>query len=391
MRWMLRYMRGTVRIKIRGNAAERFLNLLKQNNIDFWDVEKLDEEVYATILVKSFKKLIPLRRKLRVRIKMLYKKGFPFLKHKYRKRIGLVLGLVLFLVIINSLSNFIYSIEINGGSEETRAKVGRNLEEMGVKRGLSFKDKDFFVLSQQLVLNTNELSWASINKVGAKIFVNINERTIPQAVEDKKTPYNIIAAKDGKIKAIEALTGQRVVVIGEYVFKGDLLISAFVETKKEGLTQRIEHATGRVVAETETDITFFVPKNKTVKVQNSEPILKRYIGFDFLKIPLNFKKPDGMADKESYDKNLDLLYIELPVKIYTDKYTPYVESDFSFSKEDAEQNLEIQLKNHLSTAFLGSNVINVEKIFTEDGDRFILNVKITADERIEVLKAVETD
>ena len=391
MKRMLRYARGTVRIKIRGNAAERFLNILKQNYIDFWDVKKCDEEIYVTILAKSFKKLIPLRRKLRVRISLLDKKGFPFLKHKYRKRVGLILGIALFLVVVNSLSNFIYSVEINGGSEEIRAKVGRNLESMGIKRGLSFKDKDFFVLSQRLILETNELSWASINKVGAKIFVNISERSIPQAIDDKKTPCNIIAAKDGKIKSIEALTGQRVVVTGQYVFKGDLLISAFVETKKEGLTQRAEHATGRVVAETETEATFFVPKNKTVKVQNSEPVLKRYIGFDFFKIPLNFKKNGGTADKESYCKNLELLYIELPIKIYTDKYTPYVESDFSFSREEAEQNLELQLKNYMSTAFLGSSVINTEKVFTEDGERFILNVKITADERIEALRAIETD
>ena len=51
---LINYVRGWVRVEIRGAAIERFLNLCAQNDIAFWDVRRLAPDVVqATVRIQG--------------------------------------------------------------------------------------------------------------------------------------------------------------------------------------------------------------------------------------------------------------------------------------------------------------------------------------------------
>jgi hypothetical protein len=73
-------------------------------------------------------------------------------------------------------------------------------------------------------------------------------------VTDKDSPMNVVACKRGQITLVECYNGQRSVKEGDYVSVGDLLISGVV-VNGDG-SEKITHASGRVLARTENVHTF---------------------------------------------------------------------------------------------------------------------------------------
>ena len=50
---LYRYFLGTLKIKISGDFAERFFNVLAADRIRFWNIEKKNDYFYVCILKKD--------------------------------------------------------------------------------------------------------------------------------------------------------------------------------------------------------------------------------------------------------------------------------------------------------------------------------------------------
>ena len=72
---LINYVRGWVRVEIRGAAIERFLNLCAQNDIAFWDVRRLAPDVVqATVRIQGFRQLRHFTRRMMCSVHIVKKK-----------------------------------------------------------------------------------------------------------------------------------------------------------------------------------------------------------------------------------------------------------------------------------------------------------------------------
>ncbi|MCC8023452.1 MAG: sporulation protein YqfD [Clostridiales bacterium] len=107
-------MRGYVEFKCSGGFVERFLNLCNVNRLKLWDVKKRNGVLYATTDIKSYKEMHKCARKSGSVVRIVHKKGLPFLFANHRNRVGLLIGLAVFIIMLMVLTSFIWLVEIEG-------------------------------------------------------------------------------------------------------------------------------------------------------------------------------------------------------------------------------------------------------------------------------------
>lgn len=110
----LRFVCGYVRFQVTGVFIERFLNLASRNGINLWDGTKTETQYTGHTLMKHYKKLRPFAKKTGVHMQIEERFGWPMWRRKYRKRVGLVVGILLFFGILSFLGNFVWTIEVVG-------------------------------------------------------------------------------------------------------------------------------------------------------------------------------------------------------------------------------------------------------------------------------------
>ena len=93
---LLRFARGTVTFTVKGAFAERFLNLLSRNEIPVFHTRCTPEGYTAQTTVKHYRRIRPFVRKTHVRVRVVQRNGLPFWVQRYRRRVGLLVGIGLF-------------------------------------------------------------------------------------------------------------------------------------------------------------------------------------------------------------------------------------------------------------------------------------------------------
>ena len=112
-RILLRYILGYIRIRIEGYSVEKLINIAIKKKVFFWNVKREKTTIiYTNIGVKEFKDLIQIAKETNCRVKILDKKGIPFILNKYKKRKIIIFFLLFFFFFLMALSQFICNIKI---------------------------------------------------------------------------------------------------------------------------------------------------------------------------------------------------------------------------------------------------------------------------------------
>ncbi|WP_366924129.1 sporulation protein YqfD [Metallumcola ferriviriculae] len=256
---------GYVTIGVEGVMLERFLNLAVARNISFWDVNRLGKNRLAMkVKVSGFKSLRHVGRTTRCRIRIESKHGLPFLWMRIKKRKMLAVGLLVFLIGIQSFSSFIWNVEVISKEELqylTVTEIEEQLSTLGLRPGAMKRNVDLREVERQLEASLPKLSWAGATFQGTKVYVEVVEKTLPPDDADQRTPANIVANKDGFIEDVLVIAGEARVQPGDAVTRGQVLISGVIypqqpaETTAEGdieneelIKPRYVHAQGVVKA-----------------------------------------------------------------------------------------------------------------------------------------------
>jgi similar to stage IV sporulation protein len=245
------YLRGYVIIIVEGFFIEKFINICAKRRIQLWDV-RIQKQYLAVMrmTVKGFRVIRPVAKKSGCRVRLLKKTGLPFVLNKYRRRKAFFAGAVLFLILINILASFVWSIEISGNSELEQALIEEALAESGIRTGV-FKyriDTDRAVTG--MMLRMDKLAWISIDIRGTKVRVDLRERIDVPEIVPRDIPCDIIARKDGIIRQVTAKEGIEAVSQGDTVKKGQVLIAGSIPIKGGEDRYRLVHAMGTVKART---------------------------------------------------------------------------------------------------------------------------------------------
>ena len=216
---LLRFARGTVTFTVKGAFAERFLNLLSRNEIPVFHTRCTPEGYTAQTTVKHYRRIRPFVRKTHVRVRVVQRNGLPFWVQRYRRRVGLLVGIGLFCLCVGLSGQFVWSIELNGNQTVSDDAILQSLEEMGLHRGSWKKSLDVQKMAIRLRQEYHQVGWAAVNLVGSVAEVEISERNEGEEEVQDTEPCNIVAARGGQIVQMEVYDGEGLRKKGETVKK----------------------------------------------------------------------------------------------------------------------------------------------------------------------------
>ncbi len=263
-----RTFRGSVTARCEGGYPEQFINDATQCGLALWDIRYDGVCLYYSCAADDYAKLRPLARHACMRMRVQKKRGFPFWMRPLRHRGGLFLGVLLFFVILQSLSARVWVVEVVGNTRVSQEEILQTLATLGVKEGTVFRTVDVLQLQLETLQRLPELTWLAVNQTGSTLTVEVRERQ-PAAPIEATTPSNIVSTHDGVIVKLHVESGQAAVKVGDAVTKDSLLISGVVDSKVGPLLKR---AIGTVTARTEESITVTMPLAQTITVSSPKTV-----------------------------------------------------------------------------------------------------------------------
>lgn len=162
----LRWLRGYVIFTAEGAFAEEFINRVIRAGILVWGTFKNGIQLTGRVRAREYRLLRPYARKTGVRLRVERRKGVPFFLYRYRKRLGILVGLTVAILFLWAMSLFIWDIQVTGNETIDAGDVLRTVEEMGLKIGAFRPSLDARVFERQLILDYKEISWVAVNITG---------------------------------------------------------------------------------------------------------------------------------------------------------------------------------------------------------------------------------
>ena len=202
------------------------------------------------------------------------------------KRVGILLGICIFLALLYASTLLVFKIEISGSDKIAGETIRSELADFGIRVGARLSDIDKNAVSGRFLQLHPELSWAAINFKGNTVCLEIREKSGGQSGEEQKHEF-LVAKYDGVVKNVLVYSGKSAVSAGTVVKKGDLLIGGYISGNGLQYTDnpalRFEGAEGAVMAQVSDSITVTVEYEKeTVAVKKTGKSGKIYsfLGFE---------------------------------------------------------------------------------------------------------------
>lgn len=232
---LLQFIKGYVRVRVRGNSYERFLNLCANHNIYLWNILSVSSGYEMNMTVKEFRRIRPLVRKTGARVNIVKRQGLPFFLHRHKKRKMFLVSFLFCLSMLVLLSCFIWDIRIEGNYSQTREVILDYLTEQGVGHGARKSGIDCKELAAELRRQFSDFIWVSVKIKGTRLFIDVQENTDLELSEEKNYDNSdIVSNVDGTIVKMITRAGNPQVSVGDVIKKGDLLVSGRLEILDDG-------------------------------------------------------------------------------------------------------------------------------------------------------------
>ncbi len=229
------FLLGYLEVLVSGKRPERFVNLALANNIYFWNVRWSRDGLRLYMGLWAFRGIRSTARRARCRVRIVSKRGLPFLLKRAAARRVLAAGGVALIALFYAVTSFVWFIEIHGLKTVERERVLLTLGKLGLYPGVYKGSLDLDQIASRLTAEMNELGWAGIHARGTKVIVEVAERSLllPSQRPDE-APGDIVASKDGVVESILVLRGEGLVRPGDTVRQGQVLIKGLMNPWIDG-------------------------------------------------------------------------------------------------------------------------------------------------------------
>lgn len=379
---VFRWFPGWVRVETEGGYPERLLNAVAKEEIAVWGVRFRDERMRFSCFARDYRLLRHRARRACVRMRVRQKHGLPFLLHRYRRRKGMLVGLVLYALILALLSPRIWAIDVVGNGATPTEEILAVAQDMGVRVGARM---DGLQIKQLEIMGLNRLptlAWISVNPSGCVARVEVTERKPTPQVLDLSQPSDMVAVRDGRIVSVTVVSGQKCVMVGEAVSAGTVLISGRVESE---LGEQLYRAYGEVWAQTERRITVSVPLTYYPAVPDGFVAVCPTVTFLGWEIPLYASPPTG-EDYQLTEQShfLQANGLTLPLGITNRYYIRTVRAQTTRTEEQAAELAVRRLKAQEAALFGDGEFEELERTQTVADGVYTLSVKYQCLENIAV-------
>lgn len=220
-------MLGKVSFCAEGGFLQLFLGECKKLGAELFDVTVNGDGICAWVRQYDINLIFSAAKDSGMSISIIKRTGLPHIYLRYRKRLGVPVGMLVFILIISVLRSFIWSVDITGAENIPIEQIEAHLTALGVSDGsfcdgINCKDIEF-----SLYKNFPDINWVNVRLAGSRLIVDISERKVIAEYKDKSYS-NVIAAKDGEIVRADIFSGEGYIYSGTAVVKGDLLVSGVI-------------------------------------------------------------------------------------------------------------------------------------------------------------------
>lgn len=211
-------------------------------------------------------------------------RGLFYLLYRYRKRIGMALGIFVGIFLMYLSTFFVWGVTIETNSDSfTRAQLGRMLEECGIRPGAKISEVTDRETALRFQVRFPQFVFVSFHADGTRLTAELVERALPPKNAENGGPSHVIAKCGGIIRELEVYGGEPLVKIGDVVNEGDLLVSGAFTLRAGGY--RLVDSNALILAETYREFSCTVPFRETQRrvVAETERGAWNFLG---LSIPL---------------------------------------------------------------------------------------------------------
>ena len=221
---MFFYFFGFIGVEVEGFFIEKFINRCVSSKIFIWNLKKdLDTKMICNMGIGDFKKASKIAKETKCRIRIIDKRGVPFLMNKYKKRkiFGIFLLTIILCIIV--LSKFVWNIEVKGLENIDEQELIDTLKTSGLNTGVLKNSIDIEKVIEKVRLERDDIAWIGINIDGTNAIVEVVEAEPKPDILDKNEFCNIVSDKTGIITKINVTNGMPAVSVGDTVELGTVL------------------------------------------------------------------------------------------------------------------------------------------------------------------------
>ncbi|MDD6308328.1 MAG: sporulation protein YqfD [Clostridia bacterium] len=301
----IHFLRGYLVVRLTGPYIERFINLCVQQRIYMWGIHREKENcIRLSVGIAGFRRMRRPAKATRTHVHILQKRGFPLFLYRHRKRQGFLIGMLIFSLILASLTSFVWDIQIDGLEKIDEITIRNALKSCGLETGVVKYKLKASEIKSKMLSSVPELAWLWVELHGTRAYVHVRERTAVPEMVPAHIPCNVVAARDGVVERIVATRGTPLVTEGDVIQRGMLLISGTVTTKQGGAL--LVHAQGEITAKTwyEKSGTFPLLRQEKRETGNTE---KRYaLQLGTYTLPLDFGRKTSFSNFTEEEKSYTL-------------------------------------------------------------------------------------
>ena len=307
------YIIGYIRISVEGYYIERFINICRNNKITIWNLKRdKNVKLELNIGIRDLKKVAKIAKQTKCKMKIIKKKGLPFLFNRYRKRKLFFVFLLVIIIGLGISSNFVWNIQIVEEDKESIENLYQDVVESGLEIGKMKSKINTKDIINKVRLKRNDIAWIGIELKGTNAIVKVVKATAKPEIVDDNEFCNIVSDKQGIITKINAQNGTIAVKVGDTVNVGTTLINGWMEGKYTGL--RYVHAKGEIQAKVWHTKNKKILYNATEKTETGNIENKYQIKINNFEI--------NLSKRLSKFKIYDTIVLENKFKIFSDFYLP---------------------------------------------------------------------
>jgi len=373
------YIRGYVIIIVTGRSIERFINICSKRYILLWDIVRTDAasaEMKASI--RGFRLMRPAAKKSGCRVHIKKRCGLPFFLHRFKRRKGFKVGMVIFSALLILSVSIIWDIEIIGSKPEMIPEIMSVLNADNIGRG-SFKLKlDPKIIAKKIAVNVEQIAWVGVEIKGVKLFITIKDSIEPPVLIKNNEAFNIVAKRDGLVKKVEVYAGTALIKEGETVKKGQVLVSGRLESKNPEFGTRDVHALGKIIARTWYEESMPISMVYTQKLETGRTHKTVYFRF----LDRRFKISGGHLPFEMYETVTEEKIItgpfglKLPIGLTVENNSEIVEKQVDLTLDEAIDVTIETAKENLRKRIPSDCTVVDEMIKQYEGDNGTIYIQV---------------
>lgn len=216
----------TLRIEIDGQQS-RILNILREQDIKLSNIESVSAAKMRVNIPKKYaKKTFAILDKLCYNYTVVQSFGLSRMFSWWLSRVGLILGLVCFSVLLALSNGFIWRINIDTGEKVSKDAIIKTLKTHNIFVGGTKNNIDKRYLRGVLNSIDNVLE-CSIELKGNTLNIKIIESTDYLAPDNDNTQSDMVSNYDAIVTKVVVNSGTANVQIGDKIAKGHTLISGY--------------------------------------------------------------------------------------------------------------------------------------------------------------------